>query len=299
MNKLIAKSILATAKVMGSSGLNIARQIVPAGVKRKLSRFVTKNATTENGFIKSKNGHLFEVIAEPVFLHLRMEGYYEKSLSDIAAKYVTENDIAVDIGANFGWYTTLFAKQVGKNGKVFSYEPNEKTYKTLRNNINANGYEKIVSAKNCGIGSERSQASLVVDEGESAIGYMDTKNVGEQSNSQKTIEIHAIDELLAEHIGKIAYVKIDVEGFEPFVMRGAKKLFSHKNAPILQLEFNVEALERQSIDSEDFALSLNELPMNIFVEHKGELIPVDNFDGRTNADLFFFPKNGLYSSRLT
>ena len=58
-------------------------------------------------------------------------GEYEKAVTEIVTSVLRQGDVCLDIGANFGWYTTLFQKYCGPNGQVHSFEPVPPTFREL------------------------------------------------------------------------------------------------------------------------------------------------------------------------
>ena len=54
-----------------------------------------------------------------------------------------EGDVALDIGGNFGWYTTLLSRAVGPGGQVHAFEPRPETYEVLKKNCELNGASNV------------------------------------------------------------------------------------------------------------------------------------------------------------
>ena len=57
---------------------------------------------------------------------------------------VKEGNNVIDIGANIGYFTLLFAKLVGPNGKVFAFEPDPTNFSILKKNIEENNYDNVI-----------------------------------------------------------------------------------------------------------------------------------------------------------
>ncbi len=294
LKKITANVLDWSVKKAGSRALSVARVLTPLPVKRRLSRFLTKEVALDTDFVKTTDGHRFVALQEPVFLQVRYEGTYEKDLSAIARQLVGKGDTVVDVGANFGWYTILMAAGVGETGRVFSYEPNKAIYPVLTKNIALNEYEDRIALTKCGIGEKKEKVILSAGDDESAIGYFDKNKTGDESEG---IEIHPLDDLLADQIGNISFIKIDVEGFEPFVLRGAQKILSCDTPPAILMEFNIEALERQDIDIDDFITDLTSLNATIAKVVRGKLIKMDSIP-KANENLFFIPSKGRYSREI-
>ncbi len=299
LKSLTAKSVDWAMKNVSTSTLDFARNNLPLAVKRRLARLVTTEIELNDEIAISKNGHKFVVIKEPVFVQVRYEGTYEKDLSSATEQLISEGDTVIDVGANFGWYSILMANSVGSKGRVFSYEPNEAIFPTLQQNIKLNNFEDRIKLTKCGIGEKKELAFLAADDSESAIGYFD-KSLTEagQGHSSKGIQIHALDELMAKNINKISFIKVDVEGFEPFVIRGAKKIFSADNPPAMLMEFNIEAIERQNLDVAQFITELEALDAIIVKTNHGKLQVIDHIP-KSNENLFFLPKRGKFKSNIS
>lgn len=293
VKRVIARLINAVIVRSNGKALAIARKIVPLPIKRRISRLLTSEITLNEGYVTSKCGHKFVAIREPVFLQVRYEGTYEKHLSKIAKQLATTGDTVIDVGANFGWYSVLLAAEVGEKGRVFSFEPNIAIYPTLVENIEINNYSDRVHLRQCGVGDKALRAVLSAGDLESAIGFIDTQPEDETKGTSESVDVYPLDDLVAEHIGEISFIKVDVEGFESFVLQGAKKIFAAENPPAMLMEFNIEALERQNIDIDSFIADLQSLPASINQIVSGRLEITERIS-KENADLIFLPTRGKY-----
>jgi len=293
LKRVAAKLINAVIVKSDGKVLDFARKTVPLPIKRRISRLITSEIAFTDEFVTSKSGHKFVVIQEPVFLQVRYEGTYEKQLSKVAAQLVSPGDTAVDVGANFGWYSVLLASEVGEEGRVFSFEPNIAIYPTLVKNIENNNYSGRVQLKQCGVGDKVSQEFLSAGDLDSAVGYFDTQRKDNTADTLESVEIYPLDDLVADQIGEISLIKVDVEGFEPFVLQGAQKIFAVENPPAMLMEFNIEALERQNVDIDNFIEELHNLPALVTQIVSGRLEITDRIS-KQNADLIFLPTKGKY-----
>ena len=77
-------------------------------------------------------------------LRLSINGTYSEYETDVMKKIVKKGDVDLDLGANIGYYTLIFAKIVGKNGKVFAFEPDLTNFTLLKKNVEINGYKNVV-----------------------------------------------------------------------------------------------------------------------------------------------------------
>ena len=156
--------------------------------------------------------------------------------SGFLKKHLTKGETFIDVGAYVdGWYSLLAARVVGKTGKVYSFEPHPKYYARLVENIQLNNYSNVTSEK---LGLSNKSGKRTFYEAESISSFYEKNST--QVTSQVvplTINITSLDAYIAKHkIAKIDLVKIDVEGAEMEVLRGAIKLLSRKDAPDLIIE---------------------------------------------------------------
>ena len=77
-------------------------------------------------------------------LGLSINEIYEPLETEFVKKEVKKGNVVLDIGANIGYYTLIFAKLVGENGKVFAFEPDPTNFALLKKNVEMNGYKNVV-----------------------------------------------------------------------------------------------------------------------------------------------------------
>ncbi|MDP4009996.1 MAG: FkbM family methyltransferase [Candidatus Shapirobacteria bacterium] len=145
-------------------------------------------------------------------------GKYEPYVTKLMLDQINEGDVVVDVGANIGYDTVLFAKKVGKNGKVYSIEPDPTNFAILEKNIKSNGLKNVVVVK-AALGNANKKMKFF----ESEENFGDHRVWGE---SKMTMEIFCrrLDDLLKDLGGKeVNFIKIDTQGWEPAVIEGAKE----------------------------------------------------------------------------
>lgn len=186
-----------------------------------------------------------------------------------------ENDIFYDVGANVGSYTIL-ASGV-KKCKTICFEPIPSTYDRLLDNIAINRLTKSVDAKNCGVGDENKILSFINDR--------DTTNkVSTNSDYLNTTNVNVI-RLDDEYNPKdFSIVKVDVEVYEDFVLRGGLKFFSNPKVIALIIELNDSGLSFGIKDSDihKLILSFGFKPI-IYNPFTREISPIKNFSNAGNT----------------
>lgn len=133
----------------------------------------------------------------------------------------------VDIGANVGNHTVFFAKVM--SGFVYSFEPQHTLFSILKENVRLNSIEDRVALYNIGLSDTAGNASL---------DGVPKENIGGTSikkDEEGEMVLDTLDNVLGKIRHRIALLKIDVEGFEYNVLRGAKNILS-KHSPLIFVE---------------------------------------------------------------
>lgn len=137
---------------------------------------------------------------------------------------------AVDVGANIGIHSLVLSRCVGEHGRVYSYEPSRRLCERFRENMTLN-HVRNVTLREVGVGPCDCTLRFQPREGEFNIG------IGKfDSSGPIEIETIKLDSDLHE-TGKISLIKIDVEGMELDVIRGAKAILA-QHRPTLVIEYN-------------------------------------------------------------
>jgi FkbM family methyltransferase len=154
-----------------------------------------------------------------------IEGSFLKAL-------IKPGDNVIEVGSNIGSLTIGLAKTVGPNGKVFAFEPQPACYSILHAQIALNQLSNIVAYPQA-VGHERGRLWLP------RVDYNALANFGgvalsqDQTAGSTAVDVVSLDERCAEV--PCALLKIDVEGMEEHVIRGATKLIQ-KSWPIIYTE---------------------------------------------------------------
>lgn len=154
-------------------------------------------------------------------------GQYERRYATVLTRLIKPGFCIVDIGANVGWYSILFAR-MSAGGRVISFEPVERTYKALRCNLDLNQV-KNVTAHQLGLSNENGNVCFYVNPEESIINSL--RDISQAESIVKVLcPVRRLDEVLEEnHVDRVDFIKCDVEGGEFLVFQGAvKTLREHK-----------------------------------------------------------------------
>ena len=125
----------------------------------------------------------------------------------------------LDAGANIGYYSALAATCVGRSGRVFSMEPQPKTYRQLAKMVEENHLAQI-RVYQCGLSATEGELPLYLQPELS--GENNATMVPHGASRQVLVPVKTLDACIREWgIEKIDLLKIDVEGHEPQVFQGA------------------------------------------------------------------------------
>jgi len=168
-------------------------------------------------------------------------GFYEVGTLNIIRKCLKPGDICIDVGSSIGMMSITSSFAVGEKGKVLAFEPDTKRYADLLNSLSINGITNI-KAFNIGLGAEKKLIKLYKDRCSPSMIKINNNAPSE------TVEIQILDEILdMEQIYKVDFMKIDAEGFEIEVLKGAKDLLSQPNAPMLCIEYSKKIFESANL----------------------------------------------------
>jgi len=175
----------------------------------------------------------------------------------------------LDIGGNIGAFALLF-EQLNPTATICTFEPHPVTFRRLADNLARNNSK--VQAFNCGLGDKKTQLKLY---------EIDAHNTGmnklfaeEQDHPFVEIGIERLDECWADR-GQIDLIKIDVEGFELAVLRGAGQLLQ-KYFPLLIIEIDDNNLRSNGSSARELIRFLLDLGYDdIMTTDKGRAITPD------------------------
>ena len=156
---------------------------------------------------------------------------YDNETFEFVKEKVKDGDVCVDIGANVGFFTVHLANIVGTKGKVYAFEPSPIHSKKLKTNIELNGFKNVILSTKA-IGKNKGQISHFSSV---TSGSLNPKLVINPSEAIETlVEISPLySEINESDINKIKIIKIDVDGSEMDVLKGADSILSKTNAYLI------------------------------------------------------------------
>ena len=185
----------------------------------------------------------------------------EKIINLIIKQINDSNSIFIDIGCNYGAYSIPISR-IKNNLKVICFDPSRKSLDRLDENINLNNLKNIKYFK-LGIGEKKGKVYFDDD-------INNYKNSGSFEINNKNfgykIDIDSIDNLVRENkiqIKKNVYIKMDIEGYEFFALKGLVKTINNYNVTIF-FEFSKKILENHLDFESEFVEFLNKNTLKIY-----------------------------------
>lgn len=173
-----------------------------------------------------------EVIRFPARWSRYYEADYEPETFRFFHEKLRRGQTVLDIGAHIGLFAVVTAKIVGETGRVFSFEPTPFTRGVLEQVVELNGVSDIVEVRSEAVSSERG-TTVFYDTGD-AISNANSLVRTERSKTTIPITLISVDDFVEEKGIKVDCMKIDVEGVELDVLRGAKRTFLEQR-PVVRL----------------------------------------------------------------
>ncbi|MEM9446963.1 MAG: FkbM family methyltransferase [Cyanobacteria bacterium P01_E01_bin.6] len=187
----------------------------------------------------------------------------EDNVRQVIHTHLNPGDVFIDIGANFGMHTLYAAKHLGTHGKVFSFEPVSDNVALLKHHVHLNQlHQQIVIEPSAVSNSEKSHLSFFL--APEACSVTASLQQSQPSQSRITVPNIRFDDYWKNINRPIQLIKIDVEGAELEVLRGAEKTLK-KWKPLLLIEVHGFALPSFHTSLQEFQDFLRQLD---YQEHR-------------------------------
>jgi FkbM family methyltransferase len=173
---------------------------------------------------------------------------YARSQNDVArfdalqvlwlSTHLDEGDTAVDIGAYYGMYSILMAAKCGQTGRVVAFEPDPYAREVLEKNLSLNPSIKRPAVEVCACSDEIGEATLFVRGGnsQSSLVRSAVEFSAEHASQAIRVPIITLDSYLSEHnLRQPRCVKIDAEGAEIRILKGAKQVLASDAGVVCEL----------------------------------------------------------------
>lgn len=248
--------------------------------------------------VKARHGYVLYNRNDTVIgRSIEVYGEYFESEVQVFSHFVATGDVVLDIGANIGTHTLALARLVGAQGLVFAFEPQRIVFQTLCANMAINSLDNV-HCVNAVVGARPHKLTLA-DPDPHVPNNFGGVAVAMLAGAPQAAPVDCVvlDEYL--NLGRLKLIKIDVEGMEAEVLRGARQMLA-RFKPVLYVE-------NDSVDKSPELLSLLQeygyncywhLPLYAnsgnFLKSTEQMFPVAFVDrGETHLDGIGFAVNLL------
>jgi len=238
--------------------------------------------------VKSYDGFFIKVrLCDPEDLYyLRPQVDWEPH-SDryVFISHLCEGMMVMDIGAHWGLYSLLISRAVGPSGKVYAFEPVPQIFIRLKEHIALNNAANVIPVP-IALSDGKGVAKMSVRGGGSSL-------FRHLSDEFVEVQVERLDDFVErEGIERVDAIKIDVEGAELKVIRGADKTI-RRDKPILMVEIQAATLQAVETTPEELFETIVSYGYDAFVIRHGKAIPTDKV-----VEPWCYPSGACYDNYL-
>lgn len=196
-------------------------------------------------------------------------GLSERDLRSVISQAIRPDDVIVEIGAHVGSWSIYLAQQV-KNGELHVFEPMPTNYKKLVANIELNDLDNVKTYA-MALGESSGQATFYVPDTDApVVGSLHDHSL---SQHQITVEVDTLDRRVEAMNRPPTFLKIDCEGAEAMVLRGAAKTLA-QSVRVIFIEVHPSFLANQNEDAGEMVDAL--IGQGFQIKHRWD----NSFEGR-------------------
>jgi FkbM family methyltransferase len=191
---------------------------------------------------------------------------YEQELVSLE-KFLSSGSVFIDVGANMGIYTLVASRLVGRAGSVIAFEPSVQSFPLLKQNIALNDLTNVLALP-VALSHETGRATLY--HGPDPVCNSLGKHPSWHSDAEE-VSTDSLDNVVKRtSLNRLDLIKIDVEGAEELVLRGALKVLTSMR-PVIIFEINPGACAGFGLSPDGAWELLRSLGYNCFVHGHREM----------------------------
>jgi FkbM family methyltransferase len=189
-------------------------------------------------------GNKVTVIGSGTFITGVPEGRYHDPVFDVFYRFVKDDSVCIDVGANIG-VTSIALALLARRGSVLAIEPDARNLEFLKHNVSANKL-KNVTIVNClvgALGTKKVYLFNAIEPGcSTSISVERADTHYKHGLEEKHMPCVSLDTIIADHhLDRLDFIKLDIEGGELDALAGAKQTLA-RFQPTVLMEFNAHCL---------------------------------------------------------
>lgn len=229
-----------------------------------------------------------DVVDHGVFFEMHEAG--AQALLDLAQPGMS----VLDIGTNIGTTLLQLARRVGKSGQAQGFEPDPANFAKATRNLKLNPWADHAKVANVALGSESGQLKMfqVSPKNRGMNRILPASQAADREFPAVDVSVRVLDEFLEEAgITGVDLVKIDVEGFEMNVLRGATRLLREMR-PVLFIELDDQNLRDQNASASELVSLLQSHAYSVRRADDGSKVTPDGSFEKCHFDIIATPATG-------
>ena len=190
-------------------------------------------------------------------------------------RFLQSGMMVFDAGAHEGYYTLFASKRVGRGGKVIAFEPSPRERKALRWHVLINRCWNV-RIHGLALGNESEEAELhVVNGAQTGLNSLKPPAVPGKTRTLR-VQVTSLDDWLrVRNLGRVDFIKLDVEGAELSVLNGARELLRRRPRPVILAEVEDVRTQPWGYRAREIVVTLDALEYEWFQpELNGRLVPI-------------------------
>jgi FkbM family methyltransferase len=240
----------------------------------KAFSWVMRNAPTDNKLLRSfllHGSHAFdeyrfdfafrcrrigvtwsaETFPEMFARHMMFDGLYQPDVLHWIRRLCRPRDTVFDVGAFHGLMSIIASKAVGPEGKVIAFEPNEKSRRHLERHLQLNGCANV-RVESVGLMDVRQELDFYPQDGSSSWNSSFVRAFVDPNRKVESEKVPCttLDSYVKETGSIPQFIKIDTEGTEFFVLKGAVETIE-RHQPVMLMEFNPQSAQTAGTSIEE------------------------------------------------
>lgn len=170
--------------------------------------------------------------------HIALSGIWEKDVEDALQRLLKPRMHVVEVGANMGFHTLTMAQAILPSGKLHCFEANPDVLPLLRATLLVNGFADHVTVHGEAAADQVGEVEFAADPLHIGSGHLLCVATGESYSRRSVVPCTTLDKALGESLGRIDLLRMDAEGSEPQVLKGAEGLIARSPRLRIVTEWN-------------------------------------------------------------
>jgi FkbM family methyltransferase len=240
------------------------------------------------------------IFVDPRDIHvgqqLMMHGVWEQQFTGIIRRLIRRGQTCIDVGANYGYYSLLFARLAGAGGQIVAFEPNPFVFTLLQRSFAANGLNgagmAAATAHQVALGAAPGEATLHFHPQSYGGGTVHPADALPEQDGLVSVAVRvATLDSYSIAPSRPIFLKIDTEGAEYAVLQGARATIAAAADLAMMIEFFPQFIAR-TLPVRDYLEFLRGLGLSFHLADAGRLVPAGDEAVLARGDCYLFLTKG-------